>query len=231
LGVRPRLPDPVHRAALDDARQRRTSDRTRANETRVRDSSDPVCTVRRVSDEEPAPSRPGAGRAGASRRDYVGCGLWALGFLLLVVVSFSIGVALRPDSGGVDRVTLASGGSGDSGWQLEGYVDDDRDHCLTLYVDGDETTGQCGATVDAGAEVGRYLITSAPLPDGTTVAFAPLPRQAATVVLDLTDGTTATAEVRISETTDIRWFVHETDSEIAGPARVLDDAGEPLAPG
>lgn len=186
-----------------------------------------------MSEDDPTPTRAGAGRVGASRRDYLGCGALGLGFLLLVIVSFTVGVILRPDAPGIDEFTLTSGGSGDSGWRLVAYLDEDGDQCLRLDVDGTEATGQCGTAVDttAGAEAGRYLITSSLLPDGTTIAFAPVPRQAATVVLPLDDGTEATAEVRVSETTDIRWFVTETEQAIDGPAQILDDAGEALTPG
>lgn len=183
-----------------------------------------------------APRRPPSGRSGggqASRSDYLGCGLWALGFLVLVVVSFSVGVALRPDDD-PETVTLTSGGSGDSAYVLRAHRDEVDDPCVTLHVGGEEVTGQCGSTVDASPdtedEAGRYVITSSELPDGTTIAFAPVPREAEVVRLTLADGSRPTVEVRTSETTGIAWFAYEADSPVAGPAEVLDGDGDPVRP-
>lgn len=191
------------------------------------------------ADEEPrapapAPRRRPARRSGgqASRSDYLGCGLWALGFLVLVVVSFGVGVALRPD-GDPEAVTLTSGGSGDSAWELQAHRDEVDDPCVTLLVDGEEVTGQCGSTVDASGSVegaDRYVITSSELPDGTTVAFAPVAREAEQVRLSLVDGSQPTVEVRTSETTGIAWFVYEGDQAVAGPAEVLGGDGDPVRP-
>lgn len=181
------------------------------------------------------PRRPPSRRSGgqASRSDYLGCGLWALGFLVLVVVSFSIGVALRPDDD-PETVTLTSGGSGDSAYELQAHRDEVDDPCVTLLVDGEEVTGQCGSTVDASpgaeGEADRYVITSSELPDGTTIAFAPVPREAEVVRLTLVDGSRPTVEVRTSEATGIAWFAYEADSAVAGPAEVLDGDGDPVRP-
>jgi hypothetical protein len=170
-----------------------------------------------------------------SRRDYAGCGLWALGFLVLVVVSFSVGVILRPDRG-TPQVTLTSGGAGASAYVLVGTVDEADDPCVQLFPaeggrdEGDELTGQCGLVGAEEGEAPRYRVTSAELADGTTVAFGPVARRAETVRLPLADGSTATARVRQAEGVDLRWFVLELDQPVDGPAEVLDAAGTVLTP-
>lgn len=189
-----------------------------------------------MSDAPPPRDRPGAARGGqASRSDYVGCGVWALGFLVLAVISFTVGIILRPDPPGLDKVTFTSGGGGESAYRIEGYRNEDDEPCLMIYVDDQETTGQCGTAIDttpglASEEAGRYLITSSRLPDGTTVAFAPVPADTATVVVPLSDGTEDEVEARTSETTGMQWFVLETDLEVTGPARMLDANGQPVPP-
>jgi len=171
----------------------------------------------------------------ASRSDYIGCGLWALGFVVLVVVSFIVGSFLRPDDeeggGDVDEITLSEGGRGDSAYALKGGVDETGDPCVSLQIDGEEVTGQCGFAVGTGDEADRYTVTSTVLEDGTTVVFAPLPRAAESVRLDMADGSTPEVEARESETAGVVWFVYESESEVAGPAEVLDADGEPLVPG
>jgi hypothetical protein len=170
----------------------------------------------------------------ADRSDYIGCGLWALGFLVLVIVSFVVGSFLRPDDdeggGNVDEVTLAEGGRGDSAYELKGGVDETGDPCVSLQIDGEEVTGQCGFAVGTGDEADRYVVTSTLLDDGTTVVFAPLPRAAESVRLDMADGSTPEVDARESTTAGVVWFVYESDSEVAGPATVLDADGEPLIP-
>lgn len=171
----------------------------------------------------------------ADRSDYLGCGLWALGFVVLVVVSFIVGSFLRPDDdegggGDVDAVTLAEGGRGDSAYALMGGTDEAGDPCVSLQIDGDEVTGQCGFAVGTGEDADRYTVTSTLLDDGTTVVFAPLPRAAESVRLDMSDGSTPQVETRESETAGVVWFVYESESEVAGPAEVLDADGEPLVP-
>ena len=171
----------------------------------------------------------------ADRSDYLGCGLWALGFLVLVVISFIVGSFLRPDDDGggggdVDAVTLVERGEGDSAYVLKGGTDEVGDPCVSLQIDGDEVTGQCGFAAAEGEDADRYVVTSTELADGTTVVFAPLPRAAESVRLELADGSTPVVETRESETAGIVWFVHESDVEVTGPAEVLDANGERLTP-
>lgn len=171
----------------------------------------------------------------ASRQDYLGCGLWALGFLVLVVVSFTVGVVLRPDADdSVDRdaVSLTEVGPPGSGYELRGGRDEVDDPCVTLVLDGDEVTGQCGVVLQSDDDPGdgHYGVTSSVLDDGTTVVFAPVPSGTATVEVDLSDGTSPRIDVRTSEQVNFDWFVLETDAEVEGPATMLDADGDPVPP-
>ncbi|HYI61204.1 MAG TPA: hypothetical protein VEW93_05305 [Acidimicrobiales bacterium] len=190
-------------------------------------------------DPTPSPRRARRRRGGGdvSGREYVGCGLWVAAFVVLVALSFAVGVLLRPDrgpGGGGDAVTLLREGTGDGAYRLDGYRDEADDPCLELLRPGrdEEVTGQCGFTTSAegGPEAGRYVVTSSLLPDGTTVVFGPVPRQAEEVRLRLSDGTRPTVTVRRSEQAGLSWFSHETRATVDGPAEVLDGAGDPIAP-
>lgn len=178
---------------------------------------------------------PARGAPRASRQDYLGCGLWALGFLVLVVVSFTVGILLRPDTNdgpGRDGVTLADVGPSAAGYELRGGRDEVDDPCVTLFRDDDEVTGQCGVVLqsDEDPDDGHYGVTSTVLDDGTTLVFGPVPPGTATVVLDLDDGTSPRIDVRTSEQGGFDWFVHETDAEVTGPATMLEADGDPVPP-
>ena len=179
------------------------------------------------------PTGPGRRAPQASRSDYRGCALWAGGFLLLVIVSFAVGVVLRPDSDTTDAseaVTLAGSVAGDDAYELVGRTDEIGDPCVTLRRDGDEVTGQCGFPPSPD-DASRYTVTSSLLDDGTTVVFAPVPPQAEQVRLPLSDGSEPVVDVRRSPSAGITWFTYETDLTIDGPAEVLDGNGAPLTPG
>lgn len=176
------------------------------------------------------------GTPNVSRREWTGCGLYVVAFLVVAVIGFLVGAALRPD-GGADQVTLTSGGSGASAWVLVGSLDEADDPCVRLFrqgeedTEGGEITGQCGLVgAEEGDEGPRYRITSAELEDGSTVAFGPAPRQAERVRLRLADGSQPTVDVRQASGVDVRWFVYESDQPIDGPAQMLDGAGDPLTP-
>jgi len=173
----------------------------------------------------------------------MGCGVWALGFLVLAVVSFGVGSVLRPDpdpSAPPDAVTLAGSAADDSRYRLVGRTDESDDPCVTLVRDTDdgegqeEVTGQCGvsASADTEGEAGdvRYVVTSSELPDGTTVVFGPVPRQTVTVRLALSDGSEPEVDVRRSEEAGIIWFAYETDQTVSGPAEMLDGNGDAIPP-
>lgn len=171
----------------------------------------------------------------ADRSDYLGCGLWAGGFLVLVIVSFAVGVILRPDSEqsdlGVqaDDIALAQVGADGDGYRLRGDQDEVDDPCVVLFEKQAEVTGQCGfsfGTADRDEE-GRYGVTSSELDDGTVVVFAPVPPGTATVTFSLTDGTDVEAEVQTNESADISFFVHEGEADVDGSATFLGTDGEP----
>ncbi len=177
-----------------------------------------------------------------SGREYLGCGLWMAAFLVLVVLSFTIGLMLRSD-GGPDQATLTTGGAGDSAWVLVGGDDEDGEPCVRLFRPGEEDeegaeiTGQCGFTdaFDGGAgreeeEQRPYLVTSAELADGTTVVFAPVPDGATSVRLHLADGSRPTVDVRRDDDADLSWFLYEAAAAVDGPAQLLDRAGEVIEP-
>lgn len=176
----------------------------------------------------------------ADRSDYVGCGLWAAGFLVLVIVSFAVGVMLRPDSEqsdiGVqaDDITLAHVGADGDGYRLVGDQDEVGDPCVVLFKGKAEVTGQCGYSFGTAErdEEGRYGVTSAELDDGTFVVFAPVPAGTATVTFTLSDGEQADVEVERNESADITFFVYEADRDIEGAATFLATDGETIpAPG
>lgn len=186
---------------------------------------------------------PGPGSDVVTRRDYFGCGLWAAGFAVLVVVSFTVGVILRPDrapDANTDGVTLAASVAGDSRYQLVGRIDDSDDPCVTLVrkVEGapepEQITAQCGLTTPAGADDSaddsadeeRYVVTSSELPDGTTVVFGPVPRAAEAVRLTLSDGSRPEVEVRRSDAAGLVWFAYETDQDVSGPPVMVDGNGD-----
>lgn len=176
-----------------------------------------------------------------SGREYVGCGLWAAAFLVLVVLSFTVGLMLRPDGRG-DQATLTRGGEGDSAWVLVGGSDEDGEPCVRLFRPGDEDregaeiTGQCGFTdaFDQGGpgeeEQRPYVVTSAERPDGTIVVFAPVPTGAASVRLQLADGTRPTVEARRDDDADLSWFLYEATTDVDGPPQLLDPAGQVIDP-
>lgn len=188
----------------------------------------------------PAPGpRPGSGTgpgrraAQASRSDYRGCSLWAGGFLVLIIVSFAVGVVLRPDSeatDGSEAVTLAGDVGGDGAYTIAGRTDELGDPCLTLRRDGEEVTGQCGSVPDASTPT-QYVVTSSLLEDGRTVAFGPVPGLAEAVRLSLADDTEATVDVRRSQTLGFSWFMYVSDQAVVGSAAVLDGDGDLLRPG
>lgn len=168
-----------------------------------------------------------------SRGDYVGCGLWAAGFLVLVAISFTVGIILRPDrdvSSEPGAVTLGVSGSGDARYRLIGRIDETNAPCVALVREGAEEVGQCGLTNRGatGEDEERFTVTSAELPDGTTVVFGPLPRQAESVRLELADDSRPTIEARRSQSAGLSWFVHETDQQVTGPPVMLDGNGEPV---
>ncbi|HEX7133704.1 MAG TPA: hypothetical protein VF228_14100 [Iamia sp.] len=172
----------------------------------------------------------------ADRRDYLGCGLWVGGFLLLVVVSFAIGVILRPSPPeqegaiGPDDIALADVGPRVDGYRLVGGLDEVDDPCVILFRGDEEITGQCGVTRGEADrdEVGRYTITSSVLEDGTTAVFAPVPPGTATVVLELSDGSTPEVDVQRNDDADVSFFLYETEEDVVGPATFLGTDGEPI---
>ncbi len=206
------------------------------------DGAPPVDEVPEAPDRSVPRSAPAAPRAGpgpgrrapqASRSDYRGCALWAGGFLVLVVISFAVGVILRPDSDttdGSEAVTLAGAVAGDDAYAIVGRTDEVGDPCVTLRRDDEEVTGQCGFA-PSGDGAGRYTVTSSTLDDGTTVVFAPVPQQAEQVRITLTDDTEAVVDVRRSESAGFPWFEYETDQDVDGPVDVLDGNGDPIQPG
>lgn len=189
-------------------------------------------------DARPAPATRGAAGPGrrspqASRGDYTGCAIWAGGFLVLVIISFTVGVILRPDSestDGSEAVTLASSVAGDDAYEIVGRSDEIGDPCVTLRRDGEEVTGQCGSALDID-EPTRYVVTSTVLDDGTTLVFGPAPGQAEQVRLRLEDGSEPVVDVRRSQSAGFPWFALETDQDIDGPAEMLDGNGDLLRPG
>jgi hypothetical protein len=172
----------------------------------------------------------------ASRSDYRGCGLWALGFVALVIVSFSVGVVLRPSPPeqnaeiGPDDVTLADVGPRSVGYRLIGGRDEADDPCVYLFKLREEVTGQCGVVLnEEGADEGRYGITSSELEDGTTVVFGPVPEGARTVVLELADGSEPEVEVQSNEDADVDFFLYLSEEEVVGAATFLGSDGDPVA--
>jgi hypothetical protein len=182
----------------------------------------------------PAPprTRPGARGEQASRSDYLGCGLWALGFLVLVCVSFAVGVVLRPEDD--PTVDLERVGPAGTDYVLQGSIDESLEPCVTLLEDGEEVTGQCGTALgtEERDEPGRYAFTSAELSDGSTLAFAPVPRAAETVVVTLADGSTVEGQVKADDELDeqIYWFAIVADQPVADgtTATLLDVNGNPV---
>lgn len=172
----------------------------------------------------------------ADRSDYIGCGVWVAGFLVLVVVSFAVGVILRPDSDqsdlGVqaDDIALADVGEEGEGYRLLGDQDEADDPCVVLFQRRAEVTGQCGFTLleEGGSAEGRYGVTSSVLDDGTTVVFAPVPPGTATVTFPLSGGDEAEVDVQVNESAGISFFVYETDQEVEGEATFLGTDGEPI---
>jgi hypothetical protein len=178
-----------------------------------------------------ATPRPGGS---ASRSDYMGCGLWALGFVVLVCISFAVGIVLRPEDDPTADLTRVGPADGD--YELVGSIDEVDDPCVTLYDGDEEVTGQCGVVLESDTdEEGRYGFTSAELSDGSTVAFGPVPRDAASVVIELSDGSRPEVPVKVSDELDqdIQWFALETDLTIAegSEATLLDINGNPVTTG
>lgn len=172
----------------------------------------------------------------ASRRDYMGCGMWAGGFLLLVIVSFAIGVILRPDAPepngaiGPDDITLADVGPRADGYRLVGGRDEVDDPCVILFRLREEITGQCGVNrgeADRDVE-GQYTITSSELEDGTTAVFGPVPDGTATVVLQLGDGSAPEVDVERNDDADVSFFLFQTEEEVTGAATFLGSDGDPI---
>lgn len=174
---------------------------------------------------------PGRRTQQASRSDYRGCALWAAGFLVLVIVSFAVGVILRPDSDstdGSDAVTLSEEVAGDGSYDIVGRIDEFDDVCVTLRRDGEEVTGQCGYTIQDADGDTSFVVTSSTLDDGATVAFGPVPGLAEQVRLTLADGSTEVVDIRRSETLGFSWFMAVVDQDIEGSAELLDAVGDVL---
>jgi hypothetical protein len=172
----------------------------------------------------------------ADRSDYMGCGLWAGGFLVLVIVSFAVGVILRPDTPepngtiGPDDITLADVGPRADGYRLVGGRDEADDPCVILFRLREEITGQCGVNrgeADRDVE-GQYTITSSELEDGTTAVFGPVPDGTATVVLQLGDGSAPDVDVERNDDADVSFFLFRTEEEVTGAATFLGSDGEPI---
>lgn len=172
----------------------------------------------------------------ADRSDYMGCGLWAGGFLVLVIVSFAVGVILRPDTPepngtiGPDDITLADVGPRADGYRLVGGRDEADDPCVILFRLREEITGQCGVNrgeADRDVE-GQYTITSSELEDGTTAVFGPVPDGTATVVLQLGDGSAPDVDVERNDDADVSFFLFQTEEEVTGAATFLGSDGEPI---
>jgi hypothetical protein len=172
----------------------------------------------------------------ASRSDYTGCGLWALGFLVLVIVSFAVGIILRPSppdqegSIGPDDITLTDVGPRSGGYRLVGGLDEADDPCVILFRQNEEITGQCGVAQGEAerADEGRYTITSSELEDGTTAVFGPVPEGTATVVLELGDGTEPEVDVERNDDAEVSFFLFLTEEEVVGAATFLGSDGEPI---
>lgn len=174
----------------------------------------------------------------ASRSDYIGCGLWAAGFLVLVIVSFAVGVVLRPESDqsdtGVDAdsIQLVEVGAEGDGYRLLGDRDEVGDPCVVLFQRRAEVTGQCGfnlgqADRDDDAE-GRYSVTSSRLEDDTTVVFGPVPEGTRRVTFALSDGSEADVAVERNQSADVSFFVYESEADVEGSATFLGPDGEPI---
>lgn len=186
-------------------------------------------------DPRPAPGpRPGAGKA--SRSDYAGCGIWAGGFVVLAIVSFAIGIILRPSPPeqnatiGPDDITLTDVGPRSEGYRLVGGRDEADDPCVILFKGREEITGQCGVSrgeADRGVE-GEYAMTSSVLEDGSTAVFGPVPEGTATVVLELGDGTSPEVEVRTDDGAEVSFFLYETEEEVIGSPTFLGSDGDPI---
>lgn len=172
----------------------------------------------------------------ATRSDYVGCGVWALGFVVLVAVSFAVGVILRPDPPeqnaaiGPDDITLTDVGPREGGYRLVGGRDEADDPCVILFRLRQQVTGQCGFVVtdDSNPDDGRYGITSSILEDGTTAVFGPVPEGTATVVLALGDGSRPEVEVQRNDDADVTFFLHLTEEEVTGDVAFLGSDGRPV---
>lgn len=169
----------------------------------------------------------------------MGCGLWVAGFGVLVIISFAVGVILRPSppeqegSIGPDDITLADVGPREQGYRLVGGLDEVDDPCVILFKLKEEVTGQCGVTLsEEGADRGRYGITSSVLEDGTTAVFGPVPRGTASVVLELGDGSAPEVDVQRNDDAEVSFFLYLTEEEVVGSATFLGSDGEPVpAPG
>lgn len=188
------------------------------------DRTDGVGSLRRVT----APK--------ADRSDYLGCGIWAGGFLVLVIVSFAVGVILRPSPPeqegaiGPDDIALADVGPRSQGYRLVGGLDEVDDPCVILFKQDEEVTGQCGVNrgeADRGV-LGEYAFTSSVLEDGTTAVFGPVPEGTATVVLELADGSGPEVEVERNDDAEVSFFLYVTDQEVVGPATFLGSDGDPI---
>lgn len=195
-------------------------------------AADPPATPRPAPRSSPG-TGPGRRTQQASRSDYRGCALWAGGFLLLVIISFAVGVVLRPDSDSTDgseAIALAEDVDGDASYEIVGRTDEVGEPCVTLRQDGDEVTGQCGYTSLDPEGRTRFVVTSSELDDGATVAFGPVPALAEQVRLTLADGSTEVVDIRRSPTLGFSWFMTVTDQGIDGSAELLDAAGGVLPP-
>jgi hypothetical protein len=172
----------------------------------------------------------------ADRSDYMGCGIWAGGFLVLVIVSFAIGIILRPSppdqegSIGPDDVTLADVGPRSGGYRLVGGLDEVDDPCVILFRQREEITGQCGLNRGEADrdEEGQYTITSSELEDGTTAVFGPVPAGTRTVVLELGDGSEPEVDVETNDDAEVSFFLYLTEEEVVGSATFLGSDGEPI---
>lgn len=180
--------------------------------------------------DAPEPPRrhhpPGATPVRDKRKDYIGCGLWALAFLIVGIGGCAAGLALRPDAGPkeTDPTTVARGGRGEGAYELLGRTDETGEPCLTLTAGSEEITGQCGYSVSGTDEI-DYKATSTTR-GNTTVIFGPVPDEVVKVRLRLEDGSRPEVRTRNADGLPGRFFVYEADSPDVGPTELLDDASE-----
>ncbi|MBI2710596.1 MAG: hypothetical protein HYX34_13030 [Actinobacteria bacterium] len=166
-----------------------------------------------------------AGTAAALRRDsaprrqplggWGGCILWAVAFVLVVVIGGLVGSSLRPNPNA--RFTAERG----PGYVLEAYRDPDGARCLTVLVQGKVQAGQCGYGS------GGYEVTTLRLSAGRTLVFAPVPDGVACVLLPTPGRPT---RVKVRERRGVRWFAWTGRALSDTPVTLLDRRGSEVAP-